>query len=678
MTTENNIVYQYAALCVERVNDSKVLAILGHNEDPMKCSANFKILQRQLLHFESRYSILDTFSRQFSTKLEFCDPQIPMLAFFEVPNLHSTGHLLPFRSSGKLTVVGHDFQGHDHTFHADLVNSIGYGKILLDISTSLHILRTKVPTRCRDYTLMPYYDSSMSKLQMSFLDDYNPWVGQITRKMVISSQLFGCAASDPAPTYTPKPPLMLKNDQLNNDQFQVLSRAITQREPLVVSSGPPGVGKSSVISEVLYSILQEDPSSKILVCCSANKATDNLALTVQKLFTRRKVNYKIIRLYAKDREQLADPELAQISLHTLQDKEDLPSNSFIDDYRRDQHNLLQNIHQLRFLDTFLSPSQQHQLFQTSSQEAKRLKALQTSAEETYLHDIVNPNILFTTLASANDNRLQGLTYDYIVVDEVGAANLLDIHLVCSKLKHHCRGVLLVGDDKQLPPTNHSLGIMGQLASQSLFDIWKNTTVVQPTQLTISYRCNEPLLEYLQLSVYHDNLHSGLTTNISKRLLSMYPFPQADCPTAFIDCKGVESSDSTGSKYNLNEVATTVTLVQQLLQLQAATASEILILSFYHGQTVALQEAFLLERGLEDAKISSVDGVQGREQNIVILSAVRAALQRTTDGKIHCPNNPTLGFIRDIRYSVIKTLTTPFYFYFRSKRNATLQEIDGRT
>ncbi len=416
--TEQRNICHYEALCVERMDDSEVLAFFGHSEDRQIMLERFKLLHQQILHFESRYSQLDSCSRQFNTILTFCTPMIPMSATFDVPNLHTSGKLLPFRPNSKLTIVGHDTRGHDHTFHADLKNSIGHGLITFDIPTSLHLLRTKVPQRCKKYTLMPYYDSSLAKLELSFLNDYEPWGGQFNRKQEILLRLFGHSPTQNAQDFSPNPPLAIKNDNLNEQQFETVSSVISLRQPIVVVCGPPGVGKSSVIAEVLLHILREDPSSKVLVCCPANRATDNLATTVLHLFQREGVPHQMVRLYARDRETLADPDLAQISLHKFMDKAELPSNSFIDEYETQRVHLLKNVGQLQLMNDSLTPAQQHNLFQSSSQNAKQLKILQTSAEEAYLHDVIKPSIIFSTLASANDDRIQGLTFDYVVIDEI--------------------------------------------------------------------------------------------------------------------------------------------------------------------------------------------------------------------------------------------------------------------
>ncbi|MCP4459823.1 MAG: hypothetical protein GY816_17645, partial [Cytophagales bacterium] len=192
------------------------------------------------------------------------------------------------------------------------------------------------------------------------------------------------------------------------------------------------------------------------------------------------------------------------------------------------------------------------------------------------------------------------------------------------------------------------GEMGELATRSLFEIWEDTGVVQPTSLTICYRCHFFLLEFLHAEFYHNNLSSGLKENISASLLARYPFPRKERPTVFINCPGIERTDSTGSKFNFEEAECAIQLVKQLVASSAAIPAQITILTFYYGQSVIIQESLLLEPGLESLLVSSVDGIQGREQNIIILSAVRAATSSASDGTLHKHPTPTLGFITDRR------------------------------
>ncbi|MCP4458453.1 MAG: AAA family ATPase [Cytophagales bacterium] len=488
----------------------------------------------------------------------------------------------------------------------------------------------------------------MLNLQKSFLNKYEPLIGPITRKRSIIANLLGSSPPELPPTYSTNPPISIKNDELNDDQFQVLQQVISQRQFLVSCNGGPGSGKSKLVTEILYYLLSEDPEMKILVCCSANRAVDNLALSTLKLFTRRKLDRTLLRVYAREREPLADPSLSQISLHHIANHDHSSNRPELESFQQESSDLLREINKLSFLDKTLHPPDRHHAFEDASAKVKRLKLLRQDIETTLLHNMINPNIIFTTLASANDDRLRDFQYDFLIIDEVAAASALDIHMACDKLFDHCRGILLSGDCHQLPPTDHATGDMGRLATRSLFDIWDSTHVVKPVQLTISYRCNSELLEFLQMEVYQNALESGLLVNISAHVLSHYPFPQPDWPTVLINCAGSERTDLTGSKFNFEEADRSVSLAKQLVMSGAATPADITILTFYHGQSVVIRQNLLLEPGLEDLPVSSVDGIQGREHNIVILSAVRAAQHASDVNTLVQPTGSTLGFITDKR------------------------------
>ncbi|MCP4490371.1 MAG: hypothetical protein GY820_24085 [Gammaproteobacteria bacterium] len=189
--------------------------------------------------------------------------------------------------------------------------------------------------------------------------------------------------------------------------------------------------------------------------------------------------------------------------------------------------------------------------------------------------------------------------------------------------------------------------MGKLATMSIFELWERTGVVSTSQLTISYRCGDEILDFLKENIYHRNLRSGLKQNISKRLLETFDFPLRSWPLAFFNCSGVELIDLNGSKLNLIEVANVIDLTLNLIDKKSANATEITILSFYYAQVMAIQEALLLQNGLENVVVSTVDSMQGRENDIIILSAVRAKQRQIQQATQLCDNS-TLGFIADQR------------------------------
>ncbi len=130
-------------------------------------------------------------------------------------------------------------------------------------------------------------------------------------------------------------------------------------------------------------------------------------------------------------------------------------------------------------------------------------------------------------------------------------------------------------------------------------------------------------------------------------MDTFDFPLPSWPLAFINCPGIELVDLNGSKLNLIEVSKIIDLILTLLYRKSAKTTEITVLSFYYAQVMAIQEALLLENGLENIVVSTVDSMQGRENDIIILSAVRAKqqqIQHTTQ----LTDNSTLGFITDQR------------------------------
>jgi len=89
----------------------------------------------------------------------------------------------------------------------------------------------------------------------------------------------------------------------------------------------------------------------------------------------------------------------------------------------------------------------------------------------------------------------------------------------------------------------------------------------------------------------------------------------------------------GSKYNENEAAVVVRYVQSLIK-AGITHSQVAILTPYQAQVQLLSS--LLRPQYPDIEIGSVDGMQGREQEVVILSLVRSNSKRE------------VGFLRDKR------------------------------
>jgi len=100
------------------------------------------------------------------------------------------------------------------------------------------------------------------------------------------------------------------------------------------------------------------------------------------------------------------------------------------------------------------------------------------------------------------------------------------------------------------------------------------------------------------------------------------------PLVFVDTNGAGFNDAgSASKYNLKEVDIVRDLVQELLE---AGENDIAVIAPYNAQVE------LLKNYIQNVEISTVDGFQGREKDVVIMSLVRS-----NDKK-------DVGFLKDFR------------------------------
>jgi len=103
----------------------------------------------------------------------------------------------------------------------------------------------------------------------------------------------------------------------------------------------------------------------------------------------------------------------------------------------------------------------------------------------------------------------------------------------------------------------------------------------------------------------------------------FPWPQQDLPVAFIHAEGYETSEGS-SKSNQVEAQIVMKVCADLLS-GGLTPEQIGVVTPYSGQVRILRRH--LRNGASDPRmkveVSSVDGFQGREKEVIIFSAVRA-------------------------------------------------------
>ncbi|PIA50211.1 hypothetical protein AQUCO_01300743v1 [Aquilegia coerulea] len=228
--------------------------------------------------------------------------------------------------------------------------------------------------------------------------------------------------------------------------------------------------------------------------------------------------------------------------------------------------------------------------------------------------------------------------DLVVIDE--AAQLKEcestIPLQISGIRH----VFLFGDELQLPALVNSEVSKEAGFGRSLFE--RLSSVRFPKLLlNMQYRMHREISCFPNLKFYQNKILDA--PNVMSQNHEKYYLPgPLFGPYSFISVdNGKEEFDSIGhSRKNMVEVAVVITIVRKLFKAWELSREKISIgiISPYAAQVAAIQEKLgqTYENLVDfDVKVKSVDGFQGGEEDIIIISAVRS----NNGGSIGFLSNP---------------------------------------
>ena len=241
---------------------------------------------------------------------------------------------------------------------------------------------------------------------------------------------------------------------------------------------------------------------------------------------------------------------------------------------------------------------------------KNEESLMLDAEKIKQYKIV---AMTTTGAAKYSTILEQNNFEIVIIEE--AAEVLESHIL-SLLTKHTRQLILIGDHKQLRPkpynyeleTKYNFGI-------SMFERLINNGI--PYSALKYQRRMKPIFadfvriiygneEYLD---YDDVKNKDKVKGMEKDMF-------------IIKHKELETeNEGLKSKVNEYEAVYLANLCKYLL-LQGYDKNQIVILTFYVGQVIAIRKQ-LKKLEIEYIRVSSVDNYQGEECDIVLLSLVRS-------------------------------------------------------
>lgn len=417
------------------------------------------------------------------------------------------------------------------------------------------------------------------------------------------------------------------NDDLNPSQKLAVNYSMRE-EDFYMIQGPPGTGKTKTSIEIIRQHLLAGKS--VLVAADSNMAVDNIMLGLIK-------HCNVIRIgeSPKIMDEIQHHTLSQVIQRNVKWKIVQDGIDKVQELRTSQReHLIANKKNSKGLSHFqickLASRGQSDFginLKDMQSMAKwivaqdRIKKIQTSIDkiksEIINQSIKSASVICTTNTNANNQFLDKIDFDLVLIDEAGQSTEPSCLIPISKSKK----VILVGDHKQLPPT--ILSPEAKDLSQSMFERMMNNS--RFTLLDTQYRMNPLINEFPSTEFYNGHLRSDGSTidndleqNIFKK------------PVAFIECPGSEiKKKGATSYYNLDECDAVAKLVVHLGK-QGQNVDDIGIISPYSGQVRELQDR------MPFIEINSIDGFQGREKNIIIISLVRSNARGS------------IGFLKDLR------------------------------
>eukprot|EP01036_Dinobryon_divergens_P023773 gene23772-32158_t len=249
------------------------------------------------------------------------------------------------------------------------------------------------------------------------------------------------------------------------------------------------------------------------------------------------------------------------------------------------------------------------------------------------------SIVFSTVNVSGRAEFFGSYFDVAVVDE--ATQLVQAEIAIVLRRHSLRCLVLAGDDKQLPATVISLHCRSLGYEMSLFSRLLHLEYPY-SLLNIQYRMHPEISRWPKIEFYDGNVEDGENVYSEKYSKDWHQFIPPYC--VYDINVGFEESDHLGSKYN----ETQATLVRKLLfQIRSFNSRiSVGIISPYAAQVNLLKH---LETPSHSAKspsdsgstevsvrVCTVDGFQGQECDIIILTSVRSN------------DKSNIGFLRDER------------------------------
>ena len=409
---------------------------------------------------------------------------------------------------------------------------------------------------------------------------------------------------------------------LNPTQESAVNMVLRAKDVAIVH-GPPGTGKTTTLVEAIRETLMRE--NQVLVCAQSNMAVDWIS---EKLVDR---GINVLRIGNPTR--VNDKMLSFTYERRFEGHPDYPHLWAIRKAIRELRG-----HRKRGDEKF-------------HQKLESLKSRATEIEIRINNELfAEARVIACTLVGSANRLLDGQKFGTLFIDEAAQA----LEAACWIPMRRVSRVVLAGDHCQLPPTVKSTAAMKAGLGKTLMERIVENHPEAVTLLRIQYRMNDDIMRFSSNYFYGGQVESAPEVKY-RSILDM------DVPMTWIDTNELGNLDDlenlekpdfreqfVGESFGrVNKAEAEVTLLalqhyfnqigkQRLLDERI----DVGIISPYRAQVQLLRRLLMKREFFKPFRraisINTVDGFQGQERDIIVISLVRS----NDEGQI--------GFLRDLR------------------------------
>lgn len=445
----------------------------------------------------------------------------------------------------------------------------------------------------------------------------------------------------------------------NDMQIEAIAKSVLAND-LALIQGPPGTGKTTVIAEIIWQSIRQNPDCKILLTSQTNLAVDNALERLQ--------GQPGIRPIRIGRPEKLEPEGRRFSMPIINSWSSGKDTYVTEDKKEFDTNDNASKIWIERICNAVSNDPKYEDALKSWKEELRTNDLQSRSNFNQIYkknvNLVaatcsicgSPDFMRTYCELFGGSISDDMFFDVVIMDEASKATPLEmaVPLVLG------RKIIVIGDHKQLPPMmdentiDSSLEKIGQKdlaeklrnAESQFKRLFISAAKVRKTivsTLDTQYRMHEDIMNTIK-QFYEEELAEtgGLKCGISQTMndpdfsnkgsrwhgLSLEPIIKPEHHAIWIDVKTPETRLNPGFKNEGELKAIDMVLkalqqsegYQEFLDAQKKPEDkEIGIITFYSAQSREIKNKY------KDCgyRIDVVDRFQGMERNIIIVSTVRS-------------------------------------------------------